>query len=105
MCALVEKIMEAAAEVAHMIQTNGGSAEPETPAPEKPSAGAAAAADTAMLETDDEDLRLALQMSMVSTLSAPLWQVTSFRYNMRSEYQATSRCKVICQAGCALSSQ
>ena len=91
--------MEAAAEVAHMIQTDGGSVEPETPAPEKPSAGAAAAADTAMLETDDEDLRLALQMSMVS-LSAPVaGDQHQVQYAFRN--QATSGCKTICRAGCA----
>ena len=57
---------------APLTQVDGGAAEPETPAPaQRQSAPAAATApNTAMLETDDEDLRLALQMSMVSSTSA-----------------------------------
>ncbi len=68
----MEMMMEGAAEVAQKMQTDSGLTEPKTPAPEKSSAGPAAAADTAMLETDDEDLRLALRMSMVNHPSAHL---------------------------------
>ena len=52
-----------------VLQVSSDAAEPETPAPKLPSA--APADDTAMLETNDEDLRMALQMSMVSRSLAP----------------------------------
>ncbi|CAK0755276.1 hypothetical protein CVIRNUC_002362 [Coccomyxa viridis] len=55
--------------LAMSMQVDGGAAEPETPAPaqRKSAPAAATAPNTAMLETDDEDLRLALQMSMGDT--------------------------------------
>ena len=57
---------------APLTQVDGGAAEPETPAPaqRKSAPAAVTAPNTAMLETDDEDLRLALQMSMVSITAA-----------------------------------
>ena len=57
-----------------MPQASSGGAEAETPAaklPQESAPSAAPADDTAMLETNDEDLRLALQMSMVSPPLAP----------------------------------
>ncbi len=55
---------------AGLLQVDSGSAEPETPASNQPAKSTPSADDAAMLETDDEDLRMALQMSMVSVLLA-----------------------------------